>query len=404
MADDTYVSIDEFLNSRKDYVKSGDVLMKCTVQSGVVEQEMKRMRPASSWNPEKRTIRFVMSSELEDRDKDIILQAGLNIERFLENPIAFYNHMSRDFPVGGWNDLEKILTGRPKRTEGTLQVLPEGVEPNADRLARHFGAGSIKTASIGFIPVRVKRREKPTDAKDEYGFNGYFIEEAEMVECSAVNVPSNPAALAKMAADGDVRAREEIEMVLDTWARHPETGLIIPRSEFEAAYKSATGDKGVVVTIKNDSGAFIETLKKADGSIDVIIDAIDARLNERTKRTRDAIRKAVDGPRPEEAPHDPAQPESPPAAAPEAPATPPAPPADPDPAPQPPLTEEQKDSLLMRIFKWFGSKSDEDIERELAAQKRREAEEAIAAAARKDALEKRLQTLETRLKDKGLVD
>lgn len=249
MADDL-VSIDEFLNSRKGFVKSGDILMKAARQS------------PSSWNAESRTVRFVMSAEIEDRDKDIVHQAGLKLDEFLKNPIAFWAHMSRDFPVGKWSDLTQQLAGRPKRTEGVLNVVQEGGEPLADRLAFHLDQGTIRACSIGFIPKLVKRREQAQEA-DEWKWPGYDILEADLVECSPCGVPANPAALAKAAAAGDVHAREMIEDVLDNWAKHPETGLLIPRSEFEAAAKAAGGDKlSVVVNAKVSTKGF-DTLQAA---------------------------------------------------------------------------------------------------------------------------------------------
>lgn len=233
---DQLVSVDEFLASRKHFVKSGDVLMKAARQG------------PSTWDPKTRSVRFVMSAEVEDRDRDIVIQAGLDIEEFLANPVAPLQHRSGGFPVGSWRDVAKNLTGRPKRTEGTLQLVEEGVDQDADRLARHIAAGTIRACSIGFIPKAVVKRSPPDNRKSDPSYwPGYSIEEASLIECSPVTIPSCPASLAKMAAHGDVIAREILEDVLDNWAKHPETGLIIPRSEFEASHKEATGGRTTVV-------------------------------------------------------------------------------------------------------------------------------------------------------------
>jgi len=234
MSDDL-VSTDEFLSARKDFVKGGNVIMKAA-------------RAPASWNGEKRTARFVMSAEVEDRDRDVIVQAGLDTDEFMKNPTAPFAHMSRTFPVGTWSDIEKVLTGRPKRTEGTLNLVPEGMDGVADRLAAHIGVGTIRTCSIGFIPRTVRKRDVPEEKKNEpYYYPGYSIDEAELVECSPVAIPANPAAFAKDAASDGTLGREIVEEILDTWAKHPETGLIVPRSEFEAAYKQATGERTTVI-------------------------------------------------------------------------------------------------------------------------------------------------------------
>jgi hypothetical protein len=233
---DHLVSVDEFLNDRKAFVKGTDTLMKAA-------------RGAPSWDKEARTARFVMSAEVEDRDRDIILQEGLDVTEFLKNPVAPFSHRSGDFPIGNWQDVEKLLTGRPKRTEGTLKLLPKGIDGQVDRLAGHIEHGSIRACSIGFVPRAVERRPVPDDKKEGYYYPGYKIIEAELVECSPVSVPSNPAALAKAAAEGDTHAREIIEEVLDNWAKHPETGLLVPRAEFEAAFKVATGQRTSTIVL-----------------------------------------------------------------------------------------------------------------------------------------------------------
>lgn len=233
---DVLVSVDEFIASQKGAVKDGMVL--------------KAFKSPSSWDPASRTARFTLSAQVEDRDRDVIYQEGLSTEAFERNPVALMFHNGRSWPIGQWSDVTKNLTGRPKRTEATLNLMAEGEEPDADRAARHIAAGTLRTCSIGFIPIDVRRREIPEDKRDTYWYPGYEIIEAELVEASIVPVPSLREALVKAAgAQGDddfIAAREVIEQVLDTWARHPETGLMIPRAEFETAWKSATGNRTVV--------------------------------------------------------------------------------------------------------------------------------------------------------------
>jgi phage head maturation protease len=242
MSDPNEVSVDEFMDSRKAFVRDDGSVVKAVRNGG-----------PKSWDKEARTVEFVMSAEVEDRDNDIIVQAGLNIERFIgENPVALPMHNHRALPIGKWTDVTKNLTGRPRRTEGKLHLMPEGVSQVADEIAAHFDFGSLKACSIGFLPSKVKRREvDETKANDPLYYPGWLIEEAELLECSVVNIPANPAALAKHAAFGNTYAKEMLEEVLDNWAKHPETGLIVPRSEFEDAWHKATRER--IVTIPASS-------------------------------------------------------------------------------------------------------------------------------------------------------
>ena len=240
--DNEIISPDQYREARKAYVRDDGAVMKAH-----------RSAPAT-WDKAKRSVDFIMSAEVEDRDRDIILQAGLNIERFVgDNPTALPMHNHRAMPIGKWANVTKNLTGRPKRTEGTLQLMPEGVNSVADEIALHIDFGTLRACSIGFIPGKVKRRKVPEDKQEEpYYYPGYEIEESELLECSVVNIPANPAALAKHAERGNAYAREMIEEVLDCWAKHPETGLIIPRAEFEKAARTAGHNAHSVSVVMND--------------------------------------------------------------------------------------------------------------------------------------------------------
>lgn len=215
------ISPEEYMEKRKDFVRSDGTVLKAVA-----------FKAPPSWDPEKRKARFIMSTEAPDRDRDIVIQAGIDLTNFQQNPVALYRHYSQ-FPIGNWTGLSLISAGRPKRTEGDLNFLAEGVDEDADRCARHVAAGSLKAVSIGFIPKKLRQRERDTDSV----WPGYEVLESELVECSLCTIPAQPGALAKM-ADADAKlARLEIEEILDTWARDPVTGLLVPRKDYEAAYK-----------------------------------------------------------------------------------------------------------------------------------------------------------------------
>jgi hypothetical protein len=228
---DNTISVDEFLSKRKSAVDP-----KGRLHKGIIGTSEKGAAPMS-FNAEAGTCRFTMSAEVEDRDKDIVYQAGLNLKEFLKNPVAPMSHNSRDFPVGGWKDIEQVLNGRPKRTEGTL-TLTEG-EPNADRLKIHLAAGTVRACSIGFMPLTVQRRAVPENA-DSYSWPGYEILTAELYECSPCLIPANPAALAKSAEAGGMLPTEILAEVLDTWTLV--SGMLMPRKAFEEEFaKHAPG-------------------------------------------------------------------------------------------------------------------------------------------------------------------
>jgi HK97 family phage prohead protease len=234
------VSLDEYLHSkgaygveRKTFANDDGVIIK-----GMPSSAIKRVK----YDEEKASAAFVMSAEVEDRDRDIVIQAGLDTSNFEANPVALFAHNST-LLIGKWSDLTKTLTGRPKRTEGVLN-LSLGI-PKADEAAILLKSDTLRACSIGFMPTSIERREIPDDKKDDYYYPGYVIHSAELFECSVCAVPANPSALAKAAKDGDRYALEDLERVMDGWSK--QHGLLIPRKAFEDAHRDARPTKSTVV-------------------------------------------------------------------------------------------------------------------------------------------------------------
>jgi hypothetical protein len=198
-----------------------------------------------SWDDETRSARFVMTTQQVDRYGDIVVTAGGITDNFEQNPVVLLCHDSSEWPVGSWANMEKILKGRPPRMEGDSVLLPAGgpvmeIEETAWMLAN----GGIRACSIGFVPDW----ENMEMILDEEGHwtGGFQFNAWELVECSLCPVPANPGALMKAAAGEMKLAREFIEDILDNYARTPD-GLLVPRAEFEKAYKELVEKRVAVI-------------------------------------------------------------------------------------------------------------------------------------------------------------
>lgn len=269
------VSIDEYLNSkgygglkRKQFLDSDGHLIKGMPFS---------LNEKAKYDKDTGSIRFIMSAEIEDRDRDIVVQEGLDLKEFIRNPVAPWGHQARDMPVGQWSDVQKAVGKRPVHTHGLLTLTLE--DPRAKVLGAHLAAGSVRACSIGFMPKEIERREVPAAHKDDdYYYPGYMIHEAELYECSPCSIPANPAALAKAAKGGDVYALEIIQGVLDRWEM--KDGLLMPKQAFEDAHREATGNKTSVVF--NGKSYHVETsesgepvLKAEPTDIERMLDAVE---------------------------------------------------------------------------------------------------------------------------------
>lgn len=202
-----------------------------------------------SWDPERRSAVFVMSSERIDRDGDIVIQKGLSTDEFEKNPQALLFHSSRSWPIGQWSDVQKRLRSQPPRTEGTLNLAPSGGPiAEVDQAAWAVENGLIRTVSIGFMPLDLELVEHDENSGSPWSY-GFRILAAEMLECSLVPLPAQPDSLAKdLISKGEFRpAQEFIEQALDEWARDPRTSMFVPKKDLATTYQRFFGKNAVMV-------------------------------------------------------------------------------------------------------------------------------------------------------------
>jgi hypothetical protein len=233
------LSVDELMGLSKA-VRNGDTVMKAA-------------KPAGSFSEEQRSMRFIMSAEVADRDGDIVVINGVDTEHFEKNPVALWGHNSM-LMTGGWQDIAKI-SGRPKRLEGTHVWAEAGTSPEVDKTFSLARQGFLRACSVGFMPVW-KEAEGLFD--DEDRFMGIKFNASQLLECSICPIPANQLALGKMAEteDGRLLANEIMEQVLDNWPKTA-AGIFMSHSEYAAHLKTVQGEKTVttITAPKAEDGA-----------------------------------------------------------------------------------------------------------------------------------------------------
>ncbi len=222
----TRISADEAHASRASHLRVG---------SDGRERLLKTASAPSTWNADKRSARFVMTSETVDRYGDIVVSSGVDTTEFAKNPVALLNHDSSDWPIGTWKNVETKTRTRPPRMEGDM-VLHEsgGPIPTVDQAAWMIERGHMRACSIGFIPDW-NEVEKAVDAEGNWN-GGIKFNKSALLECSLCAIPANPQALAKGLFDGPDIAQDTIEHVLDNWARGL-SGDVLQREAFEEMYQ-----------------------------------------------------------------------------------------------------------------------------------------------------------------------
>ena len=116
----------------------------------------------------------VASTQNADRDGEVIIQSGWQLDNFRKNPVILAGHDYWSFPIGKATDiliegsrlLFKMVFATTEKGQEAAQLVKEGV---------------LNAFSVGFIP------KNWSDADT--------IAEAELLEISLVSVPANPEAV-----------------------------------------------------------------------------------------------------------------------------------------------------------------------------------------------------------------
>jgi len=129
-------------------------------------------------------LEFVLSDGTVDRYGDIVEPEGWDLRNFKKNPIALFGH-SNSFPIGRWENL-RVEGGK---LIGRLVLAAKGTSERIDELRSLLEQGILRAVSVGFRPIK----SEPIDAKQPWGAQRYTKQE--LLECSLVSVPANPAAI-----------------------------------------------------------------------------------------------------------------------------------------------------------------------------------------------------------------
>jgi HK97 family phage prohead protease len=126
-----------------------------------------------------RQIRVVASDATPDRDGDILVPEGCRLEAYQRNNILLADH-SPTSPIGTAN-----IELRNNRLEALLNFAPAGISQKADEYLGLFKAGVLSGVSVGFLPIKAAPLKG----------GGWRYDEWELLELSAVAVPSNSRAV-----------------------------------------------------------------------------------------------------------------------------------------------------------------------------------------------------------------
>lgn len=161
---------------------------------------------------EERTVRFKISSEVVDRDGDILIAKGCNFDNFKKNPQFLGFHNYHEYPLGipkNWGvDGDAVYCDVYFPTIDELSTNPAEASEKAklvDFTYHCYKTGMLNAVSVGFIA---------TDAEPNKETGGFIVKNWELLEFSAVTVPANQDAIAQAVKSfGDDEAKGMIDPI-----------------------------------------------------------------------------------------------------------------------------------------------------------------------------------------------
>lgn len=133
---------------------------------------------------------FVVSTDLDARDGNIIDQSTWRLDNYRRNPVVLWSHDYDIPPVGRALDIG---------VEDNQLVATVEWDTDTDlgaTVARQYDRGFLSGVSVGWLPGRVTPRSAFDEDHAWYAEAGSVMHDNELLEFSAVSVPSDPAALA----------------------------------------------------------------------------------------------------------------------------------------------------------------------------------------------------------------
>lgn len=154
-----------------------------------------------SISDQNRVIRFVTSTEVQDRDGDVIETSGWQVDNYMKNPVVLFGHDYSALPVGKTIHIE--LDTMNKRMLQDIQFAKKEEYEFADTVYRMAKAGYLNTTSVGFMGI-----EHEPMFDDSKNYVGRRYKKQELLETSIVPVPSNPEALIEARSKGILNEKD----------------------------------------------------------------------------------------------------------------------------------------------------------------------------------------------------
>lgn len=144
---------------------------------------------------ETRTVSFVISNATKDRHGTVLNPKKWDLKNYRKNPVVAYAHNIYGGLFSEPNP-DMLLGSSKVKVEGDeligeVTFETEDVNPLAEKIFKKILSGTIRGASVGFLPIGEGKYGKEEEAEDGSDPTFYYAGQ-ELLEWSIVPIPSNP--------------------------------------------------------------------------------------------------------------------------------------------------------------------------------------------------------------------
>lgn len=165
---------------REQVAKAGDEVLVVKAAPYIVDKAI---------NKDERTIDFIISDEGVDRDNDTLRLSGWDLSHYKRNPVVLFAHDHWSLPIARSMSLEKDKESGQLRSRA--KFIEAELSPFAETVFQFYVNRYLNATSVGFKPTEWE----PAPAEETSRKWGLNYLKQELLEYSAVPVPSNPRAL-----------------------------------------------------------------------------------------------------------------------------------------------------------------------------------------------------------------
>lgn len=275
--DELKQSVASGATAKKSPLSGKDILSKLS-ESGLDVDfllEDKALKSMSAEGREKlvqsRTIRFLASDESTDRHGDKLAKDGWILDNYKNNPVFLRQHNSDEAPLG--NGINCEVTDKGLEIDVYFHCKSEA----SREYHGYYASGIMRAVSVGCRIKKIKQYGNSDERQaDGLGMFGIYSLSQELLELSAVSIPSNTNALSS-------------KSLLDKTVQK-----LLSSGKYDQLILKSLVDNGAVSTSQLDTiKGLVDRLEKAVASITESAQAIPS-LDDAKKESLTSLKSAFD--------------------------------------------------------------------------------------------------------------